>query len=266
VPAVGRDGAPLVSAFLFSAAGGTVWFLLLDYLQTYPWLSESPQWASVLTTLGVVTAAVGGLLGTVRWSPGRLMGYLVMVDTGMTLVALGQSSRTGVDLSVGMVFARAWGTALMASGLAGLRARTQGMDQAMTGLGQRAPWSTAALVVGGLSLAGFPLTAGFGSRWGLYRVLARSQPLVALLLLLITGGPLVGLLRMLRQLLSQPPTITSLEEEQQEEEPPPELPEPTVVVVLQILLIMATLGLGLLPQVLTTSAARVGASFTFFGP
>ncbi|HIE37931.1 MAG TPA: hypothetical protein EYP77_02495, partial [Anaerolineae bacterium] len=118
VPAVGRDGGPLASAFLFSASGGTVWFLLLTYLQTYPWLVDHPQWSSVFTVVGVLTAVVGGLLGTARRGPGRLMGYAVMVDTGVLLVGLGQSSRTGVELGAAVVFARALSVALMGAGMA----------------------------------------------------------------------------------------------------------------------------------------------------
>ncbi|MFN3763439.1 MAG: hypothetical protein ACK4WK_09605, partial [Anaerolineae bacterium] len=39
VPALGRGESPLSIALIFSTVGGTVWFLLLDYLQTYPWVS-----------------------------------------------------------------------------------------------------------------------------------------------------------------------------------------------------------------------------------
>ena len=35
----------------------------------------------------------------------------------------------------------------------------------LSGLGRRMPWTMAAFVVGGLSLIGIPLTAGFVSKW-----------------------------------------------------------------------------------------------------
>ncbi|MGB9889733.1 MAG: hypothetical protein ACPLTQ_08720, partial [Anaerolineae bacterium] len=63
IPALARKESPLAVALIFSAVGGTVWFLLLDYLRTYPWLSQSPYWSSALTALGVGTAVIGGLLG-----------------------------------------------------------------------------------------------------------------------------------------------------------------------------------------------------------
>lgn len=265
VPAVARDGAPLASAFLFSAVGGAVWFLYLDYLQTYTWLTDYPGWSLVVHALGVITVVVGGLLGTTRRGPGVLLGYAVLVDTGMQLVALGQASRTGVDLGVAMVLARAWGATLMAAGLAGVRARSGGSDEEMTGVGLRAPWSTAALVVGGLSLAGFPPTIGFAPRWGLYRLLFRTQPVVALALLLASAGPVVGLLRLLRQLLRRP-AKAGAEAEGAEGEAAPEAREPLLTIVLLVLFIFGVVGMGLFPQALTRVAVRVGSSFTIFGP
>jgi len=265
VPAVGRDGVPLASAFLFSVLGGAVWFLFLDYLQTYPWLSSSLWWSSALTAIGVATAVVGGLLGMARRGPGRLMGYAVMVDSGMMLVALAQSSRAGLNLGLVIVFSRVFGAALMAAGLTGLRARSGEGDVGMAGLGRRAPWSTLALLVGGLSLAGFPPVVGFVSRWGLYRLLFRARPLTALTLLLASAGLLVGLLRLLYQLLERPPRLVVWEDEEREELPEA-VPESSAVVALLLLFILAALALGLFPQWLTTVAARVGTAFTFFGP
>lgn len=265
VPAVGRDGAPLTTAFLFSAVGGAVWFLLLIYLQTYPWLTGYPQWAAALTTLGMITAATGGLLGTAQRGPGTLMGYAVMVDTGVLLVALGQASHTGLGLGVTTLFARAWSLALMAAGLAGLRIQAQGAPE-LTALGWRAPWSTIAWMVGGLSLIGFPLTAGFAPRWGVYQLLFATQPAAALVLLLASGGLCVGLLRSFIQLITRPAKPAASESEAQPQETAPRSIEQPIVVILLILFTAGTIALGLFPQLWAGVAAQAGTAFSIFGP
>jgi len=265
VPAVGRDGAPLASAFLFSATAGTVWFLLLDYLQSYPWLVDYPQWSSVLTVLGVATVAVGGLLGAARRGIGALLGYTIIVDTGMLLVALGQSRRSGLDLGIAMVFARTWGVALMAAGLAGLRGESGATGRSLEGRGLQAPWSTAAFTLGVLSLVGFPPTVGFAPRWGLYRILFRAQPVISLLLLFLSAGPLVGWLRQLYLLLRRPSVALGRDEKKQEERALKAAESPLVVLLL-ILFIAGAVGFGLFPQALTAAAAKVGESFTLFAP
>ncbi len=263
VPAAGRDGSPLSAAFLFSTIGGAVWFLLLDYVRAYPWLTASAQWSAVMSTLGVVTAVTGGMLATAHCKPGRLMGYAVLVDTGLMVVALMQGGRPGIELALTLLFARPWSLALMATGIGGLRARSDDLGRDPDGLGRRAPWSTIALTIGTLSMVGFPGTVGFVPRWGLFRLLVHSDPLMALLLLLISAAPLVGLLRLLYQLLETPPRpLSRLDGEAPAEEAPPPA-EGFLFTILVALLVVCVFGLGLFPHVLTDAATRLGA---FFGP
>lgn len=191
VPALARRESPLALALIFSAVGGTVWFLLLDYLRTYPWLDQSPYWSSALTILGIGTAVVGGLLGTTRRGWGALLGYAVMVDTGMLMLALGMGEAIGLELERAMMLTRTWGVLTMAAGLAAIGVR---QESAETGW---SPWGAVAAAAGLFSLAGFPPTVGFISRWGLYRFLFQTQPLTVVALLLASVGPVVGLLRML---------------------------------------------------------------------
>ncbi len=191
VPALARRESPLAVALIFSAVEGTVWFLLLDYLRTYPWLGQSPYWSPALTALGVGTAVIGGLLGTTRRGWGALLGYAVMVDTGMLVLALGRGETLGLELERAMMLTRTWGVLTAAAGLAALGVRPESAETGWS------PWGAVAAAAGLLSLAGFPPTVGFVSRWGLYRLLFRAQPLTVVALLLASVGPVVGLLRML---------------------------------------------------------------------
>ncbi|MDW8068166.1 MAG: proton-conducting transporter membrane subunit [Anaerolineae bacterium] len=228
LPALARSESPLAVALIFTAVGGTVWFLLLDYLATYPWLSQSPHWSSALTVLGVGTAVAGGLLGTTRRGWGTLLGYAVMVDTGMLILALGKGGATGLELERAMMLTRTWGVLTMAAGLAAM-----GVNGASEQ--KRSPWGVVAAAVGLLSLAGFPPTVGFASRWGLYRLLFLERPMTVLALLLASVGPVVGMLRML------PPSLR------------PEAFHPRASVVVDLLLALATagaIGMGMFPQML----------------
>ncbi len=191
VPALARRESPLAVALIFSAVSGTVWFLLLDYLRTYPWLGQSPYWSSTLTVLGIGTAVIGGLLGTTRRGWGALLGYAVMLDTGMLVLALGRGEALGLELERAMMLTRTWGVLTMAAGLAAIGAGQKSAEPEVS------PWGAVAAVAGLLSLAGFPPTVGFVSRWGLYRLLFQEQPLMVAALLLASVGPVVGFLRML---------------------------------------------------------------------
>jgi formate hydrogenlyase subunit 3/multisubunit Na+/H+ antiporter MnhD subunit len=170
VPALGRGESPLSIALIFSAVGGTVWFLLLDYLQTYPWIDQSPYWFPALTAMGIGTAVVGGLLGAAPRGWGALLGYAVMVDTGMLTLALVRADALGVELERAMVLTRVWGVLTAAAGLAAVGAGGP------SSRGWRSALGAVALVAGLLTLAGFPPTVGFASRWGLYRLIFRINP------------------------------------------------------------------------------------------
>jgi formate hydrogenlyase subunit 3/multisubunit Na+/H+ antiporter MnhD subunit len=95
-----------------------------------------------------------------------------------------------MELERAMMLTRAWGVLTMAAGLSAVGA-TGGAEHG------RSPWGAVAAAAGLLSLAGFPPTVGFVSRWGLYRLLFREQSLTVVALLLASVGPVVGLLRML---------------------------------------------------------------------
>ncbi|MGQ9467344.1 MAG: hypothetical protein ACUVSG_06835 [Anaerolineae bacterium] len=229
VPALARREAPLAVALIFSAVGGTVWFLLLSYLRTYPWLEQSPYWSSALTALGVGTTVVGGLLGTTRRGWGALLGYAVMVDTGMLVLALGRGETVGPELEQAMMLTRTGGVLTMAAGLAAIGIRHEAAE---TG---GSPGGAVAATAGLLSLAGFPPTVGFVSRWGLYRLLFQAQPLMVVALLLASVGPVVGLLRML------PTSLRS------------GIPARRAMTLIDLWLALASLGavgLGLFPQIL----------------
>jgi len=127
-----------------------------------------------------------------------------------------------------MMLTRAWGVLTMAAGLSAVGA-SGGAEH------RRSPWGTVAAAAGLLSLAGFPPTVGFASRWGLYRLLFPEQPLTVLALLLASVGLVVGLLRMLPYALV------------------PGLSRPRASLAVDLLLLLATvgaIGLGLFPQFL----------------
>jgi formate hydrogenlyase subunit 3/multisubunit Na+/H+ antiporter MnhD subunit len=154
------------------------------------------------------------------------------------------------------------GLILVSAGLSGLRARNGGDDDIDTlrGLGRQAPWSTAALIFGGLSMAGLPVSAGFVWRWALCRALAPSSPGSALLVLLASVGVIVGVWRGLAALLMHPraPEDRSII--------PLRPPEGWLTAAVVSVTIIACVGVGLFPQVLTPFAVQLAEAYTFFTP
>jgi multicomponent Na+:H+ antiporter subunit D len=155
----------------------------------------------------------------------------------------------------------------MAAGLSSLRRKWEVDDQvkSLRGLGWEAPVSTLALTLGGLSIAGLPISAGFVWRWVLYRSLAPASPGIVLLLLAATAGVVIGVWRGLSSLLAPPEPA---EEENGAEESPKEetLSEGKLMVGIVMLGMIACVAVGLFPQYLAPLATRLAETYTFFAP
>lgn len=257
--AVATDGAPPVVTFLFTVNMGAVWFMLLAYLQSYTWLWQQPAFSSLITTVGLLMMTLGGLLAAAQQRLGRLVGYATLVDNGALLLALGSQQKAGLALAAMLLVARPLALGLMTLGLDGLRRLGEGNDdrQVLIGAAWRAPWRTGAFLVGGMALAGFPLSLGFAARWGLYRLVADTSLFQAMLALGGSAGVMMGLVSCVRTLLTPVKRPTK---------PRPVLKEDRIVVMLIILLIGATFILGFFPQLVSQLGFQMAEGYPFFAP
>jgi len=262
VSAISDDSVPLASAFILTIGNGAIWFLLLDFLETYPWLSAHPRFGSILFTAGMAMVITGALLASAQRRAGSLMGYGALADTGAALIALAMNNELGVTLVILSLIMRPFGLILMAAGLSGLRARSGKNDNfdALRGLGWKAPWSTTAFLLGGLSVAGAPLGAGFIWRWPLCRALASSGSGAMLVILLACVGVMVGVWKTLSSLLMRPRSpkdrsVVSFISS-----------EGWLTAAVVVTAILVYFGVELCPQTLAPLATHMAATYTFFTP
>jgi formate hydrogenlyase subunit 3/multisubunit Na+/H+ antiporter MnhD subunit len=170
MPALAADAPPIVSAFVFTVGQAMALFLALAFLRDRPaFLAESSVTDSVRLA-ALVMAASGGLMAAVQRDFGRLLGYAALADLGILFLAFGRGGSQDLTLFFLYIADRSIAIILMAAALAILRQRaaTDRFVQ-LAGMARRLPATTAGLMLGGLALAGFPLTAGFPVHWAVYR-------------------------------------------------------------------------------------------------
>jgi formate hydrogenlyase subunit 3/multisubunit Na+/H+ antiporter MnhD subunit len=264
IPSLASDSEPLAGAFILTVNNGAIWFLLLAFLETYPELSAYAAFAPLVSGVGLATVSIGALLAASQRRPGRLLGYGALVDSGVTLVALGMASEQGLALVLLTLLVRPFGIALMAAGLKGMRLQGSGDDEpeAVRGLAWKAPWSTLAFLVGGLSTAGLPISAGFAGRWALYGALAPFDLSSVLVMMLASAGLIFGVWRVLASLLAR-------SEPSYEEPHGPEHDAPLqrwLLAGLVVLVVVVCVGVGLFPQLVTPTAVRLANLYTFLTP
>ena len=194
--AMATDAQPGVVALVVTGYQVVALLMALALFRDQPWLIANGQILSLLARGGLLTAAIGGGLAAVQRHFAPLLGYTALNDLGVGLVALTLNTRTGLTIIFLMVATRAVGLLLAGAGLAVIRSHAETTSFAqVAGLGHRLPLATAGLLMGGLSLSGFPLMAGFAPRWALLSQVAPAGG-PWLWVLLISGlGAVAGWLR-----------------------------------------------------------------------
>jgi len=259
---VAQESPPVATVFVLTVYNSVVWFLLLNVLQEYAWLSARQDVFRILQLLGLLTAGVGGVLAFSSYDFAHVLAYGVLADYGCALVALGTHTPAGLAAALLATLARPVSLAILALGIALARERTKSSEfERLAGLAWSRPWMAVALVVGGFSLAGIPPLAGFLGRWAQVRLLATMQPVYAITVLGVTLGVAAGALRGTDYLLQAPNEATpdSLSPSKERE-----AREPRLMIALIAATLLVGLILGLFPGVVESPLRAVVSSFTFF--
>lgn len=251
LPGVASESPPLSSAFVLGIINAATFFLMLDIVSGIRLLAENPVVFDVLRWLGLATALVGGALAFAQRDFGRIMGYAVLADIGVALVAFSTHTASGLSAALFVVFLRTFGLGLMSMGLA--LARTEAPDDtfvSLTSLAWRRPWAAAGLVVGAFSLAGVPPLAGFAGRWGALQQAASSDLGASLALVLSSIGVVAGILRGLQYIL-RPIDEPNLQP----------VRESTLTILLLVGALVLCLIFGLFPDLLSPFIRQMTASY-----
>lgn len=237
-PAMSETAPPIPVALLSLLYQLATLALLFRIIALYPFMAELSGQNLWLIAAGLLTAVWGGLAAVGSSHPGRLWSYAMLHDWGLILLMLAASGESSWSLVFFLFSLRIVSVLAAAAGLAYLRDAAGSLDpHRLTAAGRAAPWSTSAYVLGGLGLAGFPLSAGFTGHWAALQTVAENDWRVAAIVLLASGGVVVGFVRIIRILYNPqtPPTIA---------------PEGVIKGVVAIATILIVSGLAVAPQLL----------------
>jgi multicomponent Na+:H+ antiporter subunit D len=198
-----------VSAFLAATATKVSYYVLARFLFLIFGVGlafDRLHFDRVLLPMAVVAMFVGSLVAIFQTDLKRLLAYSSLSQVGYMVLGLALANRSSVTGGIVHLFNHA----LMKSGLflvlaaVLLRLGATRLED-VRGLGRQMPWTMAAFVVGGLSLIGVPLTAGFVSKWYLVQgALESGRPLVAALILISSLLAVVYVWRVVEEIYFQP--------------------------------------------------------------
>ena len=241
------ESSPATAGFVLIAFPIVAFSTLIRLLGELPWLVDSMQLVRAIIIAGAFTTVVGGVLASVQRGFSQLMGYAALYDLGCTLTVIGIGGHAAIITILVTLTVRALALTLIAIGVSAIRMRVAGDGfTQVAGVARQVPVAVTALIVGGLTLAGTPLLAGFAPRWQLIRASAEIAPALPVLLVLGGLGVAIGYLRGFRATLQSEQLIKN----ERPLKSSISFKEPRLLLVLISLLVVVTLLLGLFPSVL----------------
>jgi NADH-quinone oxidoreductase subunit N len=215
LPLLAEESHPFAAAFVFFMLPGISSIFGLSFLERFAWLRNSESVYSLLLLAGAMMIIAGGMWAAFQKHLGRMMGYAVIVDIGISLIAIGISRGTlfspflgsletapGLAIFFTIFISRGFALGTWALALSNIRSTYPDLSyRTVQGMARKMPITAAALILAHFSMAGFPLLIGFPVRMALLERLAAAAPATAILTLLGTTGLLIGGLRALAVLV-----------------------------------------------------------------
>jgi len=179
----------VVTAFLAATATKVSIYILLRFFFTVfaaGYAFKLATLENLLIPLGVVAILVCSTVAIFQTNVKRMLAYSSIAQVGYMVLGIGFASTLGLTAGIVHLFNHAMtkGGLFLALGCIVLRLGSARIES-LEGLGRRMPLTMFAFVLGGLSLIGVPLTAGFISKWVLVQAaLEQGNWVVAAVILL----------------------------------------------------------------------------------
>ncbi len=185
-----------VTAFLAATATKVSIYILLRFFYTIfgpAFAAADITLQSLLIPLATVAVLVCSTVAIFQNNVKRMLAYSSIAQIGYMMIGIGFGTATGLTAGIVHLFNHALtkGGLFLVLGCVVLRAGSCRLDD-LAGLGRRMPLTMFGFVLGGLSLIGVPLTAGFVSKW--YLVQAAIEQGNWLVAAAILAGSLLALI------------------------------------------------------------------------
>lgn len=158
-----------VTAFLAATATKVAIYVLLRFMFSVfqpAYLYELNTLDYIILPFAIIAMFVASFIAIFQTDFKRMLAYSSIAQIGYILLGISLLTETGLTAAIVHLFNHGITKAalFMAVGAYVLRAKGSFYDD-IEGLGRRMPWTSAAVVIAGLSLIGVPGTAGFISKW-----------------------------------------------------------------------------------------------------
>ena len=203
VPLLTLDIHPFISGFILGMFPIVTMLIMLDFISGLVWLRESQYVQPALSLVGTIMVVSTGIWAAIEKDGRRLLGYAVLLESGLALLAVSLQSQISVLTLFISFIPRMGAMALMALSLSIFVNDdiVPDMDH-LSGMVRRYPFASIGLISSLLCVVGFPLLGGFPMRLALLEQLADVNPMIAIWVLLGLVAFMISTLRLLLRITS----------------------------------------------------------------
>lgn len=249
-PATAQSAPPVVTALVTLLYQLSLLHLLFRVIHPFPFVAQLGPFELWMTWAGLATTIWGGIAAAGSSHPGRLWGYAALHDWGLIIMILAVPGLRSWPLALFLFGLRIVSMLTAAAGLSALEHHVGGMVPGrLQGAGNRLPWNSAAFLLGGLGLTGFPLSAGFTGHWTALQIIAESDWRPAAVVLFASVGAIWGFVRLTRILFGPLENRFLLRERM-------------VSVALALCMLILSISLAIAPQLLDGPIRSAWAAFS----
>ncbi len=180
----------VVTAFIASTATKVSFYMMLRFLFSIYTIAfvKRLQLDVILLPLALAAILVASAVAMYQKNVKRLLAFSSVAQIGYMVLGLSFLTVDGLAAGILHLFNHALmkGALFLAMGAIFYRIGSAHLDD-MRGIGKQMPWTMLAFSLGGLSLIGVPLTAGFVSKWNLLMAAMKLHLWVVALLILVAS-------------------------------------------------------------------------------
>lgn len=162
VPRISQNSHPMVVSYLLFILPTTVFLFGLYFFNRYAFLRTSQEVYETVGAIGTLMILLGGGWTAVQNNLKRAFGFVVMMETGFSLLAFSLSGQGGLVWMMLLFPARGLAFWLWGFALSLMDQYVDNLDmEHVQGIARRYPVLAAGLLLAQLSIAGLPLLASF---------------------------------------------------------------------------------------------------------
>jgi multicomponent Na+:H+ antiporter subunit D len=158
-----------ITAFLAATATKVAVYVVIRFMFSVfqPQFSfEVAVMNMIIIPFGLIAMFVASFVAVFQTNLKRMLAYSSIAQIGYILLGIGLLTSTGLTAAIVHLFNHGITKAALFMGVGALVLRCgSSFYDRIQGLGKTMPWTSAAIVIGGVSLIGVPGTAGFVSKW-----------------------------------------------------------------------------------------------------